>query len=301
MSFPALGTEVFVGVRRPGDLATAHRVAEQVLTDVDEVCSRFRADSDLTRANSRPGRWVDVDRLLVAAIRVACDAARVSDGLVNPLLGRPLVHLGYDRDFQLLVEHEDDTLLTETPPPDATRWCEIGLDSEGAVRVPEGTALDLGSTGKAWAADLIAAAYVQQLAGSAIISVGGDLRISRPDDEPWLVSVAERPGDPAQEIVALDRGGLATSSTQVRRWTRHGVRRHHLLDPRTGQPAAEVWRTVTTTGATCVAANTASTAAVVLGEEAPRWLSEHSVTARLVAFDGTVRTVGAWPADRSAA
>lgn len=297
VSFPALGAEVFVGVRRGADLATAQRLAEGVLDDVDRVCSRFRDDSDLTRANARPGHWVAVDPLLVAAVQVACDAARLTGGLVNPLLGRPLVHLGYDRDFQLLVEHEDDGRVTETPLPTPERWREIGLDPEGAVRVPEGTALDLGATGKAWAADLAAAAYVEHLGGSAIISVGGDLRIARPDGDPWLVSVAERPGDPPQELVTLDRGGLATSSTRVRRWTRHGVRRHHLLDPRTGQPATEVWRAVTATGATCVAANTATTAAVVLGEEAPDWLAAHSVTARLVALDGAVRTVGAWPTD----
>jgi len=112
--------------------------------------------------------------------------------------------------------------------------------------------------------------------------------------------VTDRPGGPPA-LVGLDRGGLTTSSTRVRRWTRRGARRHHLLDPRTGLPAPEVWRTVTATGATCVAANTASTAAVVLGAEAPDWLAERDVTARLVARDGAVRTVGAWPRDRRAA
>ncbi|MEU4418879.1 FAD:protein FMN transferase [Nocardia salmonicida] len=109
------------------------------------------------------------------------------------------------------------------------------------------------------------------------------------------MAVSERPGGDA-ELVTLDRGGLATSSTRVRRWTRRGVRRHHLLDPRTGQPATEVWRTVTATGPTCVAANTASTVAIVLGEAAPAWLAERQVTARLVARDGTVHLVGGWPA-----
>ena len=291
---------MFLAVRVAADLPQARRLADRVLADVDEVCSRFREDSDLSRVNANPGRWVDVDPLLVAAVEVACRAAGATDGLVNPLLGRPLVQLGYDRDFGLLVDCEDEETVTETPPPTPNRWRDIRTDPDGGLRIPRGTALDLGATGKAWAADLIAAAYDEHLRGSAIVSVGGDLRISAPDGTPWAVAVTDRP-DGAPVLVGLDRGGLTTSSTLVRRWTRRGARRHHLLDPRTGLPAAEVWRTVTATGATCTAANTASTAAVVLGAEAPAWLEEHDVTARLVSRDGAVRTVGAWPSDRRAA
>ncbi len=295
-TFAALGTTVFVAVRDAADLTTARRLAAEVLRDVDEVCSRFRPDSDLSLANAHPGRWVEVDPLLVAAVEAAVGAARSTGGLVNPLLGRPLVHLGYDRDFALLVEREDDdSLPTMAPAPDPDAWREIALDPAGALRIPAGTALDLGATGKAWAADLVAAAHAEQLDASALVSVGGDLRIALPDGRPWPVAIADRPGDPPEALVTLDEGGLATSSTRVRRWTRHGVRRHHLLDPRTGLPAAEFWRTVTTTGASCVAANTASTAAVVLGPDAPAWLAEHGVAARLVSRDGEVLTVGSWP------
>jgi thiamine biosynthesis lipoprotein len=303
-TFRALGTLVFVAVRERGDLPTARTLAGRVLRDVDEVCSRFRADSDLSRVNAHPGEWVAVDPLLVAGTRVAVEAARATGGLVHPLLGRRLVELGYDRDFGELVDTADPDAdvagVLESVPPHLGSWAEIDLDPAGGLRIPAGTSLDLGATGKAWAADLVATAYDEHLRGSAVVSVGGDLRIARPDGRSWPVAIAERPGDQPDEVVALDRGGLATSSTQVRRWTRRGARQHHLLDPRTGLPARAVWRTVTATGATCSAANTASTAAIVLGGEAPAWLAVHGVTARLVHLDGGVRTVGAWPADPAA-
>ncbi len=57
----------------------------------------------------------------------------------------------------------------------------------------------------------------------------------------------------------------------------------------------EVWTTATATGPSCVAANTASTAAIVLGAEAPAWLEPHQITARLVAGTGEVVTTGGWP------
>jgi FAD:protein FMN transferase len=298
-TFRALGTSTFVAVREARDLVPARRLAEAVLRDVDEVCSRFREDSDLSRVNAHPGRWVEVDPLLVAAVTVAVDAARETDGLVHPLLGRQLVQLGYDRDFDALVDVGDEVVEAELPDPLA--WERIGLEPAGAIRIPVGTSLDLGATGKAWAADLVAAVYERELGSSAIISVGGDVRIARPGSGPWPIAVSERPGDDADTVVTVDRGGLATSSTLVRRWSRGGVRRHHLLDPRTGAPALEVWRTVTATGPTCTAANAASTAAVVLGRHAVAWLESHGVAARLVSAGGTVKVTGAWPMDRSAA
>lgn len=300
-TFRALGGSVFVVVRDPAELTLAVRLARLVLDDVDEVCSRFRPDSDLCRVNARPGEWVTVDPLLVVAVKVALGAARATGGLVNPLLGRELVALGYDSDFRTLSASPDQPVASPADPPGPsalTAWEQVDLDPGGAVRTPVGTALDLGATGKAWAADLVATSYEEHLRASAVVSVAGDLRIAHPDGHPWPVAISEQPGAEPDTTVALDRGGMATSSTQVRRWVRGGVRRHHLIDPRTGGPAREVWRTVTATGATCAAANTASTAAIVLGRDAPGWLAAHDVTARLVGADGQVQTVGGWPAER---
>jgi thiamine biosynthesis lipoprotein len=49
-----------------------------------------------------------------------------------------------------------------------------------------------------------------------------------------------------------------------------------------------------------VDANTASTAAIVLGEDAPDWLRRHGLPARLVRTDGTVVRVVGWPERMSA-
>ncbi len=297
-TFEALGTYVFLSARNAAALPGIQALATGILEDVDRTCSRFRADSDLTDANLNAGSWVKVDPILVAAVRTACAAAEQTSGLVNPLLGRPLEQLGYDRDFGLLHELEDIAFTAPTPPS-LDAWRSLGLDDDGAIRVPTGTALDLGSTGKAWAADLIAAAIVGELGERAIVSLGGDIAIAAPEDsalEPWPISISTSPGGPVEQEITLDRGGLATSSTRVRRWARRGVRLHHLLDPRTGLPVATGWRTVTATGPSATAANIASTAAIVMGAAALGWLTERNVSARLVADDGSISLTGAWPA-----
>ena len=297
------GTYVFLATSDPTVMEDAQALAQEVLADVDRTCSRFRGDSDLAVANARPGRWTRVDPLLVAAVGVAVEAARETDGLVDPLLGRTLAWLGYDADLDVVRRRRGrpstPPATVPTPPPTARpeAWREIGLDPEGAVRVPQGCSLDLGATAKAWASDLVAAATVDRFGCHVIVSLGGDIRIDGPESSTahgWPVAVTERPDGDDPELVWLDGGGLATSSTAVRRWSDGDTERHHLLDPRTGLPTSGPWRTVSATGTTCVAANTASTAALVLGAEAEGWLDDRSVSARLVALDGRVCTLGCW-------
>lgn len=291
-TWTAWGSRVHVSVADPARLPLARSVVKQVMRDMDEVASRFRPDSELSRVNAAPGRWVAVDPLLIAAVERAIDAAEATGGLVHPLLGRPLVELGYDRDLATLVERPSAGVVESQPPP-LDAWREIEVDPDRGLRIPAGTALDLGATGKAWCTDLAVAALADHGVAPAVVSIGGDLRtVGLPA---WPVAVAEHPDGPTEEIVELSEGALATSSTRVRRWTSGGVRRHHLLDPRTGGPAIEVWRTVTVAADTCVAANTASTAAVVLGSDAPAWLTRRGHAARLVAADGTLTTLGDWP------
>lgn len=290
--FGAFGTYVFLATRDPAELGPARRLTEATLAEVDRTCSRFRDDSDLVRANASAGRWVEVDPILVAAVRLAVGAALITDGLVHPLLGRHLVSCGYDRDFGSLT---DTGRVMPAPPPDPDSWTSIGI-TDDAIRVPGGTALDLGATGKAFAADLVAQVLAGELRISAVVSVGGDLVVVRPDGHAWPVVVCERPGGPGV-VVRLERGGIATSSPAVRRWTRGGTTYHHLLDPRTGRPVPETWTLATCLGDTAVGANTASTAAIVLGHAAPTWLEAHGVTARLIGPGGDVRRVADWPAD----
>lgn len=287
----ALGTYVRLATSPADALADAVRLTSAVLDEVDRACSRFRTDSDLVRANSRAGRPTDVSPLLAAAVQVAVAAAAETDGLVDLTLGNALVAVGYDRDLALLPQAATDPAMVPVPARTGA-WREVEVDPSGVVTVPEGCAFDLGATGKAWAADLVVASVADELGVDVVVSLGGDVAVH--GAMPWPVAVSEVVGAvDAVDVVMVPAGGLATSTTLARRWVRGGVPRHHLLDPRTGEPTRGPWRTVSAFGRTAVAANTATTAAVVLGDGALDWLERKDVAARLVAQDGSmVRTPG---------
>jgi thiamine biosynthesis lipoprotein len=136
------------------------------------------------------------------------------------------------------------------------------------------------------------------------VSVGGDIATSGPAPAGgWQIRVTDdhrhRPSAPGQ-TVSIHSGGLATSSTAVRRWSHGGRTMHHILDPRTGEPSSSTWRTVSVAAASCADANIASTASIVRGSAAPAWLASLGLPARLLDADGEVTTVGAWPAEVAA-
>jgi thiamine biosynthesis lipoprotein len=87
----------------------------------------------------------------------------------------------------------------------------------------------------------------------------------------------------------------------VRRWRRRGGVAHHIVDPRTGAPVVEHWRTVSVAALSCVDANIASTAAIVLGPAAPEWLADSGLPARLVTVTGAIETTAGWPVERAGA
>lgn len=302
-SFPLWGGTAAVMVTAAGGAARAADLLRAEVAGFDRACSRFRSDSEIHELTKRAGRAVAVSPVLADALDAALNAAELTDGLVDPTVGRVLVELGYDRDFSDLPP--DCAAPAASPAPG---WWRLSWDAANrTVVVPHGVELDLGATAKALAADRSAATIAAELGCGAMVNLAGDISVAGPSPAGgWRIAVGDdhRAPEPGRDrdgtTVAITTGGLATSGTTRRRWRSGGVQRHHIVDPRTGNCAEEVWRTVSVAAATCLDANIASTAAIVLGAAAPRWLAGLGLPARLVAADGTVRTVAGWPADGAA-
>jgi thiamine biosynthesis lipoprotein len=231
-------------------------------------------------------------------VETALDVARRTDGLVDPTIGRTLRLAGYDRTFAD-VQLRDGRLMRASFAS-VPGWSTVVLGRRRrTIRVPDGVELDLGATAKALAADRSAAKIAGLIGAGVLVSLGGDVAVAgtAPTDG-WAVRIADdhaAPLDGPGPTVSVSAGGLASSGTQVRRWTTSGGELHHIVDPRTARPADTPWRTVTVAAGSCVDANAASTASVVLGEAAPAWLADRGLPARLAAADGAVVTVSGWP------
>ncbi|MFI4991050.1 MAG: FAD:protein FMN transferase [Solirubrobacterales bacterium] len=311
----ALGTSVVLRTADPAGLAAARRSVESELAAIDRTCSRFRPDSELSRLNDRPGRPILLSPLLLQALSLALDAARMTGGDVDPTLGRALELAGYDRDWRLLPAPGSEPPRTDgksAPPSHSpvlklralSGWRAVSLErATRTVRLPPGLRLDLGATAKALAADRAAAGAHTAAGCGVLVSLGGDIATAGPaPDGGWRIHVTEDHRSDATapgQTISIHSGGLATSSTTVRRWSHEGRTMHHILDPATGTPADTCWRTVSVAAESCAHANIACTASLVRGRSALDWLAELELPARLLDQDGSVTTIGRWPAPRS--
>jgi thiamine biosynthesis lipoprotein len=291
--FDLWSTTGSVVVTDPSALAAAVEVVRAGLDEVELACSRFRPDSEISGLTAGRNR---LSPLLADLVGTALDAAEASGGLVDPTVGSAMRGLGYDRSIELLPADGAPVSFVQHVPG----FRQVQLHGD-LLELPRGLQLDLGATAKARAADLTVRRVADTIGVGVLVELGGDIATAGPGPENgWQILVADSEDDPACQVTLQPGWALATSSTVRRAWRRGGVRLHHIVDPRTAAPAAPVWRSASVAAPTCVEANTASTAAVVLGHEATRWLGERGFTARMIDQRHRVCRVGDWPREVAA-
>jgi len=220
----------------------------QRVDELDARWSRFRPDSEVSRLNTSPEIFVPVSNDTLTLVRRGIQGWMQTAGVFDPTLLGPLIRAGYDRDF------DEVTARPALGRSDLGSGCAGIVIRDGAVRLPAGIGFDSGGLGKGLAADLIALQAVRAGAGGACINLGGDIRVTGtgPEEAGWTASV-DHPGlESPLALVGLADGGMATSTTLLRRWSVDGAHMHHLIDPATGLPstgavefatviAAEAW------------------------------------------------------------
>lgn len=306
-TFPLWGGQAEVLVARGAVLEDAVELVQAFLVEVDRQCSPMRADSDVSRLNAAGGTPTGVGQVLLAALSAALRMARATDGRCDPTVGAAT--LPDFTDWPATERAEEPRVVAYRPiPAPSVDWRDVHVDAATAtVTLPPGCKLDLGSSAKAWAADRAAELVHRQLDTPALVGLNGDLATAGPephteDGTGWDVLVCEDHRQPVDETapgasITLHDGGLATSSTTVRRRPVPGssARVPHLIDPRTARPVAGPWRTVSVAAKDCLQANAAAVSALVEGPRAVAYLADLRLPARLVGTDGTVTLVGGWP------
>ncbi|MEN2740210.1 FAD:protein FMN transferase [Microbacterium sp. X-17] len=282
---------VAVVTSEPGALAPSVEIVRTVMAEVAAAASRFRDDSDLVRVNNRPGRYVPVSPLLLTLVDLAISVAESTAGAVTPTVGAALAAAGYDDDIAV-VRARPSTSEGEQDAPVPRAAEVVRVDRELCrVGVTDGTILDLGAVGKAWAVDESVRRLAARGIDGVLVSIGGDLAVHGTPPGGWRIAVSETP-DSAAELVEIDAGALATSSTRGRRWAGG---RHHVIDPRTGRSTRGRWRSATVWAPTVVEANVFSTWTLVSADEAEAALARAGRPSRLVADDGRIVPRAGWP------
>ncbi len=269
LEFHAMGSHMLAILDNPSP------VAEGILQDVPEwfeqweqILSRFRLDSELSRLNRSANQPVAVSGTLWEVFHAARQTEQDTDGLVRPTVLDALIQAGYDQSFELLPQLGQPTALGLLELPTMTTAI-VRDESARTLCLPEGVHLDFGGVAKGWAADKAAVRLKHY--GSALVDAGGDIAVSGPrlENQPWPIGVRD-PFQPESyfETLFVRRGGVATSGIDFRRWQQGGQWNHHIIDPRSGLPADTDLLTVTVVAQDAIRAEAAAKTILILGSSA---------------------------------
>jgi thiamine biosynthesis lipoprotein len=273
-AFRAMGTDIELFVDAPRSEA-ALVDAEAEFHRLEELLSRFRADSELSRLN-RDGA-IDASPDLVEVTQLALKARERTGGRFDPTVHEALVAAGYDRSFELLSPEDGESRAA----PCGGRVWVFG----DHVELEPGFKLDLGGIGKGYAAER--AATVLGTAGPCLVNAGGDVAVRGGS---WPVGVQTSTGTLTLE---LSTGALATSGRDRRRWRREGRELHHLIDPATGTSADGDLLRVTVVGNDAIDAEVWAKALFLVGAGAAEAEANAlGLPCVLVTNDGRTTTAG---------
>lgn len=271
--------------------------AERFFADFEDRFSRFRGDSELCYVNDHAGSPVRVSREMIALLQAALKMHEKTRGLFEPAVLPTLEAAGYDRSFEKMERDGDSALAALPRRMGGIRDIVVDPDAR-TVMAPAGMRIDLGGIGKGYCVDRVA--RLLRDAGPCLINAGGDMMGvgGGLDRHGWVIQILD-PADGTQEIdrVRLRDRAVATSTTAVRNWRRGGRTLHHIIDPRTGQPAESGICSVSVIARTAARADVYAKTALILGYEAgSEFLAEHGVHGLFVLNNGAIHTTGRWPA-----
>ena len=206
-----------------------------------------------------------VDPDLLPVIQEANRLARLSGGLFNPTIGRLVALWGFHDNALPLGTLPDREAVAALVAQAPSAEDVVIRDSMISSRNPA-VQYDLGGFAKGYAIDRIMDRLRSLGIENAIVNAGGDLRaIGRHGNRPWRVGIRH----PRQEgiLASIEIEGDAsifTSGDYERFFEVDGARQHHIIDPRSGYPAA-LSTSVTVIHGTAATADAAATALFVAG------------------------------------
>lgn len=220
---------------------------------VEDVCSRFRPDSELARLNRNDCTEIRVSGILEDVFEAASSVRDRTDGLVDVGSGAAVRDWGYDRSF-------GDTMgLEKAPEPMPSPVWSV---SEGLLTRAPGVIFDFGGVAKGWTCD-----QAVESRRATVVSAGGDIRSNHPGTTVPIVD----PWGNVATTVALGEGALATSSQTKRRWSVGSREVSHIIDPRSMAPTESPILSATVVAETATEAEAAAKTVLLMGDSGLEW------------------------------
>ncbi|MDF1563634.1 MAG: FAD:protein FMN transferase [Deltaproteobacteria bacterium] len=203
---------------------------------LETLLDEWKEGTQVAEVNAKAGREpVKVSDEIIEVVETARKIASRSQGAFDLTIGA----LRGAWDFR----QQDPKIPTAeelAPRLKLVSYRKLVLDPEARTIFleEEGMKLALGGISRGYAVDRASAVLKERGFTDHLVVAGGDLYASgKRGDRPWRVGIRDPRSSAVHSVVELEDRGMATSGNYERYFEKDGVRYHHILDPRTGQPA----------------------------------------------------------------
>jgi FAD:protein FMN transferase len=286
----AMNTDILLAAEgEPDQLSAGFELARQFIQAGESRFTRFTEDSELSKLNRSSGKRYRASPDLFSVVALARRFFHLTRGLFDPSILPDLKRAGYDRSMDTLREQGPAPLFESLLASERPSFSEMDLDeSDQTILLPPGMALDLGGIAKGWIAEQ-AANILSKYATACAVDAGGDMfLVGLPEGlERWPVEL-EDPLQPECILTSLNvnPGAVATSTVTKRAWKQAGKNRHHIIDPRTHEPAISDWLSVTVIAPHAYEAEVLAKALLIAGpQEAGQIVHDSGIELSYLAVD----------------
>ncbi|MDR3577645.1 MAG: FAD:protein FMN transferase [Anaerolineaceae bacterium] len=240
----------------------------QFIQTSEKRFTRFSDQSELALLNKSSGSWCDLSQDLFEILQLCATYQEMTAGLFDPSILPDLEAAGYDRSMDEIRVHGSGKAHKDLPHKPGSAFKEIRFDADHQrVYLPDGMKIDLGGIAKGWIAQQ-SAHILAEYTRTCGVNAGGDMfLVGLPAGEKYWRVTLEDPNDfrRALNILKVGPGAVATSTTTRRRWVQDGQTQHHIIDPRTGQPAQTDFISVTVVAPSLAQAEVFAKAILICG------------------------------------
>jgi thiamine biosynthesis lipoprotein len=259
-----MGTEVsvYLWCANPEQGLQAIDAVFEEAARIDRLMSTYRDDSEISKINRE------------AALRAVPVSSELFELIVQSLQVSALTHGAFDISYASVGQHYDfrlrrrpnrETLAQESANIDFR--LVVLDDAAQTVRFQKrGVRIDLGGIAKGYVVERAIALLKERGVRHAIVTAGGDSRLlGDRRGRPWIVGIRDpRQAGEVTISLPLHDEAVSTSGDYERYFDEGGVRYHHIIHPRTGEPAGGV-RSATVIGPNAVMTDALSTSVFVMG------------------------------------
>lgn len=297
--FRAMNTDILLAAEgNSQEIEAGFQETQALIDELEARFTRFSTESELSQLNQAAGSWFEASEDLYDLMQQAQSYFLQTGGLFDPSILPALQMAGYDKSMDDIRAH-GATIHDHGEKPEKMDFGAIQFDpASSGIFLPPGMQVDLGGIAKGWIAET-AAQRLACYANVCAVNAGGDMfLVGLPEGEKaWQVALEDPRGpDNTLAVLSVGPGAMATSSVTKRRWQLDGKIKHHLIDPRSGEPAETEWLSVTVTAPHAAGAEVFAKALLLAGPQDAMALASRSNQLVFVAVDSEGKL---WGSDNS--